>query len=153
MFRSLRSIRQRSCDLLTLQRLGVHSQRLICVSRMAASEYRLERDTFGELKVPADKYYGAQTVRSTMNFKIGGPSERMPIQVIKAFGVLKRAAAEVNKEYGLDPKIAGAIIQAADERLSCTDTQSTKSGTSVNKDFQNHLLLSDASAYCCRLSA
>lgn len=82
---------------------------------MASSEYRLERDTFGELKVPADKYYGAQTVRSTMNFKIGGPSERMPIQVIKAFGILKRAAAEVNKDYGLDPKIAGAIIQAADE--------------------------------------
>merc|ERR1719167_1534941 len=50
-----------------------------------------------------------------MNFKIGGPSERMPIQVIKAFGVLKRAAAEVNKEYGLDPKIADAIIQAAEE--------------------------------------
>lgn len=82
---------------------------------MASSQYRLERDTFGELKVPADKYYGAQTVRSTMNFKIGGPSERMPIQVIKAFGILKRAAAEVNKDYGLDPKIAGAIIQAADE--------------------------------------
>lgn len=82
---------------------------------MAASEYRIERDSFGELKVPVDKYYGAQTVRSTMNFKIGGPSERMPIQVIKAFGILKRAAAEVNKEFGLDPKIADAIIQAADE--------------------------------------
>ncbi|KAM6951774.1 fumarate hydratase, mitochondrial isoform 1-T1 [Aplochiton taeniatus] len=50
-----------------------------------------------------------------MNFKIGGPSERMPIQVIKAFGILKRAAAEVNKDYGLDPKIANAIVAAADE--------------------------------------
>lgn len=115
MFRSLRTVRQLNCNRLTLEKLAVSSQRLICTSTMASSEYRLERDTFGELKVPADKYYGAQTVRSTMNFKIGGPSERMPIQVIKAFGILKRAAAEVNKDYGLDPKIAGAIVQAADE--------------------------------------
>uniref|UniRef100_A0A8C1YSC8 Fumarate lyase N-terminal domain-containing protein n=1 Tax=Cyprinus carpio TaxID=7962 RepID=A0A8C1YSC8_CYPCA len=85
----------------------------------ASSEsFRIERDTFGELRVPSDKYYGAQTVRSTMNFKIGGATERMPIQVIKAFGILKKAAAEVNKDYGLDPKIADAIIKAADE-LSC----------------------------------
>ncbi|KAI5607446.1 fumarate hydratase, mitochondrial precursor [Silurus asotus] len=88
---------------------------LSCI-RMASSEsYRIEKDTFGELKVPSDKYYGAQTVRSTMNFKIGGVTERMPIQVIKAFGILKRAAAEVNKDYGLDTKIADAIVQAADE--------------------------------------
>jgi len=47
----------------------------------ASSEsYRIERDTFGELKVPSDKYYGAQTVRSTMNFKIGGVTERMPVR-------------------------------------------------------------------------
>ncbi|KAE8294212.1 Fumarate hydratase, mitochondrial [Larimichthys crocea] len=115
MFRSLRAVPQFNCKLLTLQRLSVNSKLPICTSNMAGSEYRLERDTFGELKVPADKYYGAQTVRSTMNFKIGGPSERMPIQVIKAFGILKRAAAEVNKDYGLDPKIADAIVQAADE--------------------------------------
>ncbi|XP_034079457.1 fumarate hydratase, mitochondrial [Gymnodraco acuticeps] len=115
MFRSLRRVQQFNCNLLALKRVRVNSKLLICTSRMAASEYRIERDSFGELKVPADKYYGAQTVRSTMNFKIGGPSERMPIQVIKAFGILKRAAAEVNKEFGLDPKIADAIIQAADE--------------------------------------
>ncbi|XP_043551521.1 fumarate hydratase, mitochondrial isoform X1 [Chiloscyllium plagiosum] len=90
----------------------------IC-KRMESSEvYRIEYDTFGELKVPNDKYYGAQTVRSMMNFKIGGVSERMPIQVIKAFGILKRAAAEVNVEYGLDPKIADSIIKAADEVLA-----------------------------------
>ncbi|CAH2251026.1 fumarate hydratase, mitochondrial [Pelobates cultripes] len=84
--------------------------------RMASSEpYRIESDTFGELKVPNDKYYGAQTVRSTMNFKIGGVTERMPIPVIRAFGILKRAAAEVNQDYGLDPKIASYIIKAADE--------------------------------------
>ncbi|GAB1285758.1 Fumarate hydratase, mitochondrial [Apodemus speciosus] len=79
------------------------------------NSFRVEYDTFGELKVPTDKYYGAQTVRSTMNFKIGGATERMPIPVIKAFGILKRAAAEVNQEYGLDPKIASAIMKAADE--------------------------------------
>nr|XP_033791258.1 fumarate hydratase, mitochondrial isoform X1 [Geotrypetes seraphini] len=84
--------------------------------RMASSNaYRVEYDTFGELKVPNDKYYGAQTVRSMMNFKIGGVTERMPVQIIRAFGILKRAAAEVNQEYGLEPKIANAIIKAADE--------------------------------------
>lgn len=84
--------------------------------RMTSTEsYRTEYDTFGELKVPNDKYYGAQTVRSTMNFKIGGVTERMPVQVIHAFGILKKAAAEVNKEYGLDPKVADAIIKASDE--------------------------------------
>lgn len=80
--------------------------------------YRIEADTFGELKVPNDKYYGAQTVRSVMNFPIGGETERMPYPVITAMGVLKKAAALVNKEYGLDPKIAEAISKAADEVIS-----------------------------------
>jgi len=76
-------------------------------------------DTFGELEVPNEKYYGAQTLRSVMNFPIGDTrSERMPLPVIKAFGVLKKAAAEVNQEFGLDAKIAGAISQAADEVIS-----------------------------------
>lgn len=76
----------------------------------------MEQDTFGELQVPNEKYYGAQTLRSVMNFPIGDrASERMPMPVIKAFGVLKKAAAEVNKEFGLDPKVADAISQAADE--------------------------------------
>uniref|UniRef100_A0A1B6DEC2 fumarate hydratase n=1 Tax=Clastoptera arizonana TaxID=38151 RepID=A0A1B6DEC2_9HEMI len=83
--------------------------------RMESEKYRLEADTFGELKVPIDKYYGAQTVRSVMNFPIGGETERMPYPVITAFGVLKKAAAIVNKDYGLDPKIADAISKAADE--------------------------------------
>ncbi|XP_032681519.1 fumarate hydratase, mitochondrial-like isoform X1 [Odontomachus brunneus] len=80
--------------------------------------YRVERDTFGELKVPSDKYYGAQTLRSVMNFPIGDTSERMPYGVIVAMGILKKAAAEVNKEYGLDPKIADAISKAADDVIS-----------------------------------
>jgi len=81
--------------------------------------YRIEADTFGELKVPVEKYYGAQTLRSVMNFPIGDrASERMPLPVIKAFGILKKAAAEVNQEFGLDPKVAAAISQAADEVIS-----------------------------------
>jgi len=81
--------------------------------------YRIEADSFGELQVPAEKYYGAQTLRSVMNFPIGDrASERMPKPVIKAFGVLKKAAAEVNVEFGLDPVVAEAISKAADEVIS-----------------------------------
>ncbi|KAK6328045.1 hypothetical protein J4Q44_G00000230 [Coregonus suidteri] len=120
MYRSLRNVQRFNCKLQALQRNLANTKHnpaagVIFTSSRMSSEYRIEADTFGELKVPVDKYYGAQTVRSTMNFKIGGPSERMPIQVIKAFGILKRAAAEVNKDYGLDPKLAEAIVQAADE--------------------------------------
>ena len=50
-----------------------------------------------------------------MNFKIGGERERMPVPVVRAFGHLKKSAAIANKEYGLDEKIADAVIQAADE--------------------------------------
>ncbi|KAF7320456.1 Fumarate hydratase [Mycena kentingensis (nom. inval.)] len=80
--------------------------------------FRAERDTFGELQVPADRYYGAQTQRSLQNFDIGGPTERLPPPLIKAFGVLKKAAAAVNVGYGLDPKIGTAIQQAADDVIS-----------------------------------
>lgn len=80
-----------------------------------ASSFRTESDTFGPLQVPADRYWGAQTQRSLMNFKIGGERERMPIPVIKAFGILKKCAAQANLNFGLDPKKAEAIIQAADE--------------------------------------
>ncbi|BFZ55197.1 fumarase fum1 [Savitreella phatthalungensis] len=83
-----------------------------------AGSFRQERDTFGDLQVPADRYWGAQTQRSLMNFDIGGETERLPPPLIKAFGVLKRAAATVNMEYGLDPKIGKAIQQAADEVIS-----------------------------------
>uniref|UniRef100_A0ABM0MX52 fumarate hydratase n=1 Tax=Saccoglossus kowalevskii TaxID=10224 RepID=A0ABM0MX52_SACKO len=79
------------------------------------AEFRTEYDTFGSLEVPSDKYYGANTARSIRNFPIGGPSERMPIPLIKAFGILKRAAAEINKEYGLNNEIADYIVKASDE--------------------------------------
>ncbi|KAI0082177.1 fumarate hydratase [Panus rudis PR-1116 ss-1] len=88
------------------------------LARMADQKYRIERDTFGELKVPADRYWGAQTQRSLQNFDIGGPSERLPPPLIKAFGVLKKAASIVNMQYGLDPKVGQAIQQAADEVIS-----------------------------------
>jgi len=99
--------------------LANHSSRLVSTTSVMAKEgFRIEKDSFGELDVPNDKYYGAQTVRSTLNFPIGGETERMPRPLIKAFGVLKKAAAEVNKEFGLDEKVARAISQAADEVIS-----------------------------------
>ena len=75
---------------------------------------RTETDTFGPIEVPADRYWGAQTERSLENFKIGG--ERMPRPLIRAFGLVKLAAALVNKDMGLiDAKLADAIAAAAQE--------------------------------------
>jgi fumarate hydratase class II len=80
-------------------------------------EFRVETDSLGEMKVPADRYYGAQTARSLDNFKIGG--ERMPRELIRAFGVLKKAAALVNRELGiLPPEKADLIVRAADEVIA-----------------------------------
>lgn len=77
-------------------------------------DYRIETDSMGEIKVPADKYYGAQTARSVMNFKIGG--NRFPRELIRALGILKKAAAITNKELGTLPaEKADLIIKAADE--------------------------------------
>ncbi|MDM8519340.1 class II fumarate hydratase [Anaerolineales bacterium HSG6] len=77
-------------------------------------EYRIETDSLGEVQVPANKYYGAQTARSLMNFKIGG--DRFPREMIRALGVLKKAAALTNKELGALPvEKADLIVQAADE--------------------------------------
>ncbi len=77
-------------------------------------DYRIEKDTMGEIKVPSDKYYGAQTARSLMNFKIGG--DRFPRELIRALGILKKAAALTNKELGTLPADkADLIIKAADE--------------------------------------
>ncbi len=77
-------------------------------------EYRMEHDTMGEVRVPADKYWGAQTQRSFENFKIGG--ERMPEEIIRAFALLKKAAALANLQLGrLDERRARAIVQVCDE--------------------------------------
>src|SRR5438046_4343182 len=78
---------------------------------------RKETDSMGAVEVPADRYWGAQTQRSLEHFKIAG--ERFPPEMIRAFGLLKRAAAEVNAELGLLPKdLARAIVQAADEVIA-----------------------------------
>ena len=79
-------------------------------------EYRIERATMGEVRVPADKYWGAQTQRSLENFRIGTDRFRMPLEIIRAYGMLKKAAARANLELGeLPEEIAKAIIQAAEE--------------------------------------
>src|SRR5665213_50541 len=75
---------------------------------------RSESDAFGPLDIPADKLWGAQTERSLHNFRIG--SERMPIEIVHALGLIKRAAAEVNRDLGsLDTKRAKAIAAVAQD--------------------------------------
>lgn len=75
---------------------------------------RIETDTFGAIDVPADRYWGAQTERSLHNFKIG--AERQPIAIIRALGIIKKAAAIANMKAGkLSPEIGKAIIAASDE--------------------------------------
>ena len=79
-------------------------------------EYRIERDTMGEVRVPAYKYLGAQTQRSLENFRIWTYRFRMPLEIIRAYWMLKKAAARANLELGeLPEEIAKAIIQAAEE--------------------------------------
>ncbi|MBR4513362.1 MAG: class II fumarate hydratase [Lachnospiraceae bacterium] len=81
-------------------------------------EFREEHDSMGTVMVPADKYWGAQTERSRMNFPIGVGRETMPVEIIKAFGILKEAAARVNHELKPDKmtdKKLEAIIQACDD--------------------------------------
>ena len=80
-------------------------------------EYRIEKDTMGEMKVPADKYWAAQTQRSYENFKIGG--EIMPREITRAFGILKMAAARANRKLGkIDDEKLNAIEQACKEVMS-----------------------------------
>ncbi|QHT69258.1 class II fumarate hydratase [Rhodocytophaga rosea] len=80
-------------------------------------EYRIEKDTMGEVKVPADKYWGAQTQRSKENFTIGG--HLMPVEIIQAFAILKKAAARTNQELGVLPaEKADIIAQVCDEILA-----------------------------------
>ena len=80
-------------------------------------EYRIERDSMGEMQVPADKYWGAQTQRSKQNFQIGG--EIMPREITHAFGILKKAAAMANYKLGkLAERRRALIMQACDEVIS-----------------------------------
>ena len=114
------------------------------------SKFRIERDTFGEIKVPAGKLWGAQTQRSLRNFKISG--ERMPLDLIYALALVKRAAAKVNRELGvLNAKKAAAIIKAADEVVERRHDSEfplmvwqTGSGTQTNMNM-NEVLANRAS--------
>ena len=92
--------------------LAIRSQ--LCSRRLQASNFaaarsfsqkarmaRKESDAFGEIEVPSDRYWGAQTERSLENFKINQPQDRMPPPIVRAFGILKGAAATVNMKFGL----------------------------------------------------
>jgi fumarate hydratase class II len=99
---------------------------------------RVETDTFGPIEVPADRYWGAQAQRSLGNFKIGW--EKQPAAVVRALGIVKRAAAETNMELGkLDPALGKAIVAAAQEVIDGKLTEhfplvvwQTGSGTQSN---------------------
>src|SRR5699024_11096876 len=101
-------------------------------------DYRIEKDTLGEIKVPADKKWGAQTQRSKQNFPIG--HEKMPMDIIKAFAITKKAAALANHELGLlEEDKANAIAYAAERILADELTEhfplvvwQTGSGTQSN---------------------
>ena len=81
------------------------------------AEYRTETDTMGPIRVPADRYFGAQTARSLVHFSIG--TDVMPRPIVRAFGVLKKAAALTNRDLGLLPADkADLIVRAADEVIS-----------------------------------
>ena len=105
---------------------------------MSDQAYRIERDSLGEMKVPADALWGAQTQRAVENFPIS--DLRFPREFIAAMGMIKKAAAETNMELGLlDPEVGRAIVAAADEvirgeldRHFVLDIFQTGSGTSTN---------------------
>ncbi|MBW3469355.1 class II fumarate hydratase [Arthrospiribacter ruber] len=79
---------------------------------------RIEKDTMGPVEVPSDKYWGAQTQRSINNFKIGGERNRMPVEIIRAFAILKKSAALTNAELGvMDQDKADIIAKVCDEIL------------------------------------
>jgi fumarate hydratase class II len=111
---------------------------------------RIERDTFGEIEVPADRLWGAQTQRSLQNFRISG--ERMPAELIHALARVKRACAVVNVELGLfDARKGGAIVDAADEIIAGGHEREfplvvwqTGSGTQTNMNM-NEVLANRAS--------
>ena len=111
------------------------------LERMTAMEFRIEYDSMGEVKVPADKYWAAQTQRSLENFRIG--VEKMPQEIIKAFAYMKKAAAITNNRLGkLDDRKLAAMTSACDEILSGTlDDQfplsvwQTGSGTQSNMNI------------------
>ena len=118
-------------------------------------DHRIEKDTMGDIEVPADRLWGAQTQRSLQNFRIG--SERMRRPMIRAMGLVKQAAARVNSELGGIPTdVAKAIDGAADEviRGDLDDhfplvVYQTGSGTQSNMNC-NEVIANRANQICCR---
>src|SRR5688500_16485712 len=114
------------------------------------AKVRIERDTFGDIEVPSERLWGAQTQRSLVNFKF--PGETMPLEVVHAQVMVKRAAAVVNMELRLLAKKKGrAIVKAADEVLAGAQDQEfplviwqTGSGTQTNMNV-NEVLANRAS--------
>src|SRR5712675_2663563 len=114
------------------------------------ANYRIEHDSFGEIRVPADRLWGAQTQRSLENFRVSG--ERMPPELIHALARVKRACAAVNRELGeLPADKANAIVAAADEVLAGKHdgefplvVWQTGSGTQTNMNM-NEVLANRAS--------
>ena len=114
-------------------------------------DYRIEKDTLGEVKVPKDSLWGAQTERSKKNFKIGNPSS-MPIEIIHAYAILKTSAAAAKHELGVLPKEKSELIQAVcDEIISNKHNEQfplviwqTGSGTQTNMNanevISNHVI-------------
>ncbi|MBA2245532.1 MAG: aspartate ammonia-lyase, partial [Gemmatimonadetes bacterium] len=119
-------------------------------STAAGSQFRTERDSLGEMRVPADALYGPQTQRAVENFPIS--NLRFPRRFIAAMGIIKRAAAEANMELDqLDERIGRAIVAAADEVIEgkldgqfVLDIFQTGSGTSTNMNA-NEVIASRAS--------
>ncbi|MCY9672925.1 class II fumarate hydratase [Bacillus pumilus] len=116
------------------------------------TEFRIEKDTMGEIKVPKDKFWGAQTQRSKENFKIG--SEKMPKEVVNAFAILKRSTAIANERLGnLESEKAEAIAAVCDDIISGKYDEhfplvvwQTGSGTQSNMNM-NEVVANRATAY------
>ncbi len=82
-------------------------------------EFRIEKDSLGEVQVPAKQYWAAQTQRSLQNFKIGGAADKMPLEIIRAFAILKKAAAYTNQDLGvLGADKASLIAEVCDEIIA-----------------------------------
>jgi len=119
---------------------------------MSEETYRIEKDSMGEMRVPGDAYYGAQTQRAVLNFPIS--PRRFPRPFIRAMGLIKRSAAHVNEQLGLlDARTAGAIRQAAQEVIDgrldgqfVLDIFQTGSGTSTNMNA-NEVIANRASEW------
>src|SRR4029079_18060370 len=117
-------------------------------------KYRIEKDTMGEVKVPASAYYGAQTQRSIDNFRIGQDINRMPKEIIRAFAYLKKAAALTNLDAGvltkeksdLIGKVADEILEGKLDEYFPLVVWQTGSGTQSNMNvneviaYRGHLL-------------